>query len=151
MHNIIVIGTIPPCPRCKLLTKVVSAKVKELGLNAEVRHLSYTDEESKDFAKIMGLEAGTAKDVAKKLNIEIDVDKITKLINNKTLKQNYEYKEYNNCNWSYELDEFLRPYEKRAKEAGILMTPVLIIDGIIKHQGSIPNLSNLEKWLLELR
>jgi len=31
-----------------------------------------------------------------------------------------------------------------------MMTPVLIINGEIKHQGSVPELSKIEEWLLEL-
>ena len=46
MNKILIIGTQPPCPRCKLLTNVVSEIVKEFGIKAEVIHLSYTDEES---------------------------------------------------------------------------------------------------------
>jgi len=66
MNSIIIIGTHPPCPRCKLLTKVVTVKVQELGINTEVRHVVYTDVEAKEFADELGLEPGTASLVAKK-------------------------------------------------------------------------------------
>lgn len=54
MHSIIVIGPLPPCPRCKLLTRVVSAKVIEHGVSASVRHISYTDDEAKGIAALAG-------------------------------------------------------------------------------------------------
>jgi hypothetical protein len=151
MYSIIIIGVHPPCPRCKLLGKVVDEKVKEFGINADVKHLGYTDIEAKEFAKSIGLEPGTAKDVAKRIHLEIDSSKINKILNNKTAKLDCEFGEYNDCNWSYELDELLRPFENRAKEVGMLMTPILIINGELKHQGSVPSLSKINEWLLKLR
>lgn len=151
MHSIIIIGVHPPCPRCKLLGKVVDEKIKEFGINADVKHLGYTDIEAKEFAKSIGLEPGTAKDVAKRIHTEIDSNKIQEIINSKHSNPDCEYNVYNDCNWSIKIDELLRPFENRAKEAGILMTPILIINGELKHQGSVPNLSKINEWLLELR
>ena len=151
MNKILIIGTQPPCPRCKLLTNVVKEKVKELDIEAEVKHLSYSDEESKVFAKSLGLEAGTAKDVAKRLGMLIDIEKISNLVQNDKLEENNEYKDYNNSDWKFELDEFLRPYENKAIEAGVLMTPVLVINNEVKHQGSIPRIKKVEEWLFELK
>jgi len=151
MNIIWVIGTQPPCPRCKLLTKAVEAKVFENEISAVVRHLAYTDAEAIEFAKGKGLEPGTAKDVAKAINQEIDMSKLTELLKDDSCDDSLEYSKYNDCNWSYKLDEFLRPYENVAVEVGIMMTPVLIINGEIIHQGSVPSLTKLEKWLKELK
>ncbi len=150
-HKIIIVGVQPPCTRCKLLGKVVDEKVKELHIDAEVRHLNYNGTEVKEFAQSIGLESGTAKDVAKRIHLEIDVNKMNEVLNTKTIKPDCEYKDYNDCNWSYELDELLRPFENSAKEAGILMTPVLIINGELKHQGSVPQLRKINEWLLNLK
>lgn len=151
MNSIWIVGTHPPCPRCKLLTKVVESKVIEMKISAEVRHIAYDDTEAVEFAKSKGLQPGTAKDVAKRLNLEMDMSKLINLLDNNLCDERCEYLKYNDCNWSYELDEFLRPYENAAKEVGIMMTPVLIINGEIKHQGSVPGLNQLEKWLRELK
>ncbi|RPH33684.1 MAG: hypothetical protein EHM93_04275 [Bacteroidales bacterium] len=151
MNKIVVIGTQPPCPRCKLLTNVLIEKVKETGINAEVRHLAYTDEESKLFAKSIGLETGTAKDVSKRIGITIESEKISSLIRNYELEENKEYKNYNDSNWSFELDDFLRPFEQKAKSVGILMTPILIINSELKHNGSLPRIKRIEDWILELK
>jgi hypothetical protein len=148
MNSILIIGTQPPCPRCKLLTKVVTVKVKELGINAEVKHLAYTDTEAKEFAEKLGLEPGTASLVAKRMNVEIDNSK--KIVPNLNTEFNVEYEDYSYTNWSYELDEHLRLYENKAKEVGILMTPSLIINGKLKHSGSVPRLAQIEEWLLDL-
>jgi hypothetical protein len=149
MNSIIIIGTEPPCPRCKLLAKVVAEKVKELGVDADVKHLVYTDAESNEFAAVLGLETGTASTVAKRMNVEINHSR--KLVPNFESEYNTEYEDYFFTNWSYELDEHLRIFENKAREEGILMTPSLIINGELKHSGSVPRLSQLEKWLLDLK
>jgi hypothetical protein len=149
VNSIIIIGTEPPCPRCKLLAKVVTDKVKELGINADVKHLVYTDSESKEFAEGLGLETGTASAVAKRMNVEINNS--LKLIPDFDSEFNVEYEDYFLTNWSYELDEHLRLFELNAKKEGILMTPSLIINGDLKHSGSVPRLSQLNEWLLELK
>ena len=149
MNSIIIIGTEPPCPRCKLLAEVVSDKVKELGINAEIKHLVYTDSEAGEYAGRSGLVTGTANSVAKKMNVVIDNSR--KIIPNFESEFNVEYEDYFLTNWSFELDEHLRLFELKAKEEGILMTPSLIINGNLKHSGSVPRISQLEEWLLELK
>jgi len=148
MHKILIIGTDPPCPRCKLITDVITVKVKELGIDAEVKHLTYTDVEAQAFAKSLGLETGTASLVAKRLNVEIDNTK--KRATDYESENNKEYDDYNLSNWSYELDELLRPFELKAKEVGILMTPVIVINNELKNKGSVPRLYKIEEWLKEL-
>lgn len=49
MSSIIVIGTDPPCARCRATEKLVSEVVKELGLNLEVRHISILSEEASKY------------------------------------------------------------------------------------------------------
>lgn len=150
MNSITIIGVQPPCPRCKLLGNIIDGKVKELKIDAEVRHLSYTDSEAKELAQSFGLEAGTAKDVSRKIYLEIDSQRISISKYNKTIHPDFEFEPYNDCNWTYELDEALRPFEHHAKEVGIMMTPVLIINGELKHQGSVPGLSRINEWLIGL-
>jgi len=149
MDKIVIIGTEPPCPRCGLLTNTIKAKIKELKMEAEVTHLSYEDEEAVEMAAALKMKPGTAKDVAKQLNLEMDMQGLAEILKEKTSADTSEYNQWNDCNWSPELDDFLRPYQERAKEAGILMTPVLIINNKIMHQGSLPPLKQVEEWLLE--
>lgn len=149
MHKITIIGTEPPCPRCGLLTQAIKAKIDELKIDADVIHLSYMDKEALEIAADLGLKPGTAKDVAKQLNLPMDMPGLTEILREKP--QSNEYSRWNNCNWSPELDDFLKPYQRKAKDAGILMTPVLIINNKIVHQGSVPPLDILNDWLSELR
>jgi hypothetical protein len=151
MHKIIIIGTDPPCPRCGLLTQTIKAKIDELNIPAELTHLSLTDKEAAEIAAGLGLKPGTAKDVAKQLNLEMDMPGLTEILRKKPQDKTDEYITWNNCNWSPELDEFLNPYQEKAKDAGILMTPVVIINNKIMHQGSVPPLEMLNNWLSELK
>ena len=145
------IGVQPPCPRCKLLGNIINAKVAELNIEAEVSHLAYTHPEARRIANSFGLVSGTAKDVSGKIQVPIDSEKIRLAKNSKTIHPDYDFRDYNNCNWTFEMDEALSLFENRAKEVGIVMTPVLIINGELKHQGSVPSLYKINEWLLELK
>lgn len=149
MNQIVIIGVEPPCPRCKLLGNIIDAKVEELNIKAEVIHLAYTSSEARKIADSFGLVPGTAKDVSVKIQIPIDSEKVSSAKNVTVIHPEYDFRAYNNCNWTYELDEALRHFENRAKEVGIMMTPVLIINGELKHQGSVPKLSQINEWLKE--
>ncbi len=155
MNKIVVIGTQPPCPRCKLLTEIVTQKAEQMGLNAKISHIAYTSQEAADIASDAGLVPGTAKDVAKKAGIEINWGaevEISQAYHDqiKDLEQNL--KPYEQLFKEVAiLDNTLRPFENMAKTLGIMMTPVLIINGEIKHQGSVPWVSDIEKWLSALK
>ncbi len=153
-REIIVIGTLPPCPRCRLLTEIMERKVKSLKLEASVRHIAYTSEEAAVLAASKGLVPGTAKDVAKKNGAEIRLDDLQAdrtpdepdfpvVTDEALLPLNQLFREV------HLLDLRLRHYEHQAADAGILMTPVLVIDGKILHAGSVPGLEDIQKWLSE--
>ncbi len=149
--SIVVVGTHPPCSRCRLLSNVVAAVAAEFGLDASVKHLSYTSEEARGYAIRNGLVPGTAKDVSMATGIEIDHNALADFLSASAPDDGGEFGKYNDCGWTIGLDEMLRPLEKIAKEAGIMMTPALIINGTIKHQGSMPALPEIRKWLMELK
>ena len=149
-NNIVIIGTKPACPRCGFLTSYVTEKVKETGIEADIRHIPYNSPEAQEYAGTCGLTPGTAKDVAKLLNIDFN------------LPQNLRTEfadEFDSIEEPFKqklkevrvLDENLRQFEERAKEVGIMMTPVLIINGEIKHQGSVPPISKINEYISELK
>ena len=147
MHTITIIGTHPPCPRCSLLTLVFADKIKQMKLDAELIHLGFKDKEAIDIAEKFGLKPGTSGMVAQ--IIQKPMDPTRKFEPDDELINNEEYSNYL-TNWSFELDESLREYELKAREVGILMTPTVIINGELKHSGSVPRLAIIEKWLEEL-
>ncbi|MDD3306145.1 MAG: thioredoxin family protein [Acetobacterium sp.] len=150
MHDICIIGTIPPCPRCGLLKKMVEELIVEENITANVRHITYTDQEAIDFSKKYDLFPGTAKDVARILNQPIDLAELNQVKEDTNHIENIPYAAYNTFGWTYALDLYLRPYENNAKNAGILMTPILIIDGDLKHSGSVPTIEEIKNWLNQL-
>ncbi len=154
MDQIIIIGTQPPCPRCKLLTEVVTQKAKAMGLKAEIRHIAYTSPEAAEIAATAGLVPGTAKDVAKKTGLEIrwdDASEIPQIFKNQIENLDLDLKPYSQLFKEVAiLDHAFRPFENMAEDLGILMTPVLIINGRVKHRGSVPLVSEIVNWLNEL-
>ncbi len=156
MHEIIIIGTIPPCPRCKLLTEVVTEKAKTFGLAANIRHISYTSKEATELAERAGLKPGTAKDVAKIIGQEINLEKMPKTSELSELEHiknlEPEMKKYESLfREVHILDNWLRTFENQAKDVGILMTPMLVIGGEIKYNGSVPELNLIDDLLSDLK
>jgi hypothetical protein len=49
--------------------------------------------------------------------------------------------------WSPEMDDALRTCEEKADSVSTLMTPILVVDGEVKHHGSVPSLRKLRLWL----
>ena len=151
MHQVVVIGTDPPCPRCQLLKNIVKSQLNEMSLDAEFVPLVYTSAEAMAIAKRHGLVPGTAKAVAEVLGVAVDSEAFTMLDEKYTPDPDSPYHRFNDCRWSIGMDELLKPLENRAVEAGIMMTPVLVIDGEIRHQGSVPMMTDIVQWLKELK
>jgi hypothetical protein len=121
--------------------------VNTLGTQVAVRHLAYTDAEARRFGESLGLKTGTAKDVARKVSVDVNWERVHTLID----KNNGE----SSCcstagaKWSPALDQALRPCEQIAHKVGIMMTPVLIMDGQLLHQGSVPDRETVIRWVQE--
>jgi hypothetical protein len=146
--EVLIIGVDPPCPRCDLTKQRVERLSKEMGLSLTIRNLIYSDSEAREFAKSLGKELGTAKHVAEKAGIEMDWGKVRGAVKNPPSKpEDFDKIEGPATRWSPEMDEALYPCQKKAESFGMLMTPILIIQGEVKHQGSVPSLEQLRSWL----
>ena len=149
--EILIIGTDPPCPRCDYLNQMVVDIVNDLRLSVPVRHVGYTSDEAQQIANAEGLVPGTAKEVAKEMKIVMDWPAIQKMIDTAGLMESNSGQ--SQCcpsaagRWTPELDEALRPCEVRALGAGIMMTPVLVINGKPIHQGSVPDADQTRNWI----
>lgn len=148
-QEIWIIGTDPPCPRCGRLTEMVKDIVSSAGLQADVRHLAYDCREARDFAAGLGLEPGTAKDVAQRIEVDVDWEKVFSMTALPLAQASGCCGEQAFAPWSPELDEALKPCQEKAAGAGILMTPVLIVDGVLKHSGSVPSVEQIRSWIME--
>jgi len=125
--------------------------VADLHLSVPVRHVGYTSDEAHQLAKAEGLVPGTAKEVAKRLGIAMDWPAILNMIDTAGLTESSSGQPQ--CcpsaaaRWTPELDDALRPCEVQALEAGIMMTPVLIINGKSIHQGNVPDADQTRNWI----
>jgi len=151
--EIVIIGTEPPCPRCDYLAHMAQDIVNLLGLSIDVRHIAYSTDESRRFAASLGLDPGTAKDVAAKAAVDVDWDRVHALIDEPdqitTISPELACCPTIATKWSPALDEVLRPCERIAQAAGIMMTPVLVLGGRLLHQGSVPERRQVYEWVQE--
>jgi small redox-active disulfide protein 2 len=128
--------------------------VNELDLPIMIRHLAYTEDEARRFAGSLGLDPGTAKDVAKKAGIEIDWEEVHRIIDSPG-ETNVQPSDPTCCptrpgaKWTPALDLALRPCEENALSVGVMMTPVLVMAGRIYHQGSVPSRGQIRQWIEE--
>ncbi|MBD3344944.1 MAG: hypothetical protein GF401_07770 [Chitinivibrionales bacterium] len=146
--SVIVIGTEPPCPRCALMGSLVTKAAEESGISVALDHISFDSPRAREIAQRKNLIPGTAKHVLTKVGIEVGMHEIYALIENPPPTSPYASEvDGIAARWSPELDEALRPCEKIAESVGILMTPVLIVDGEIRHAGSVPGFQRIREYL----
>jgi protein-disulfide isomerase len=134
MVEVVVIGSDPPCIRCSRVVQLVNEGAEEIGLSVRVKSLSFQSPEAQGLATGWQRELGTARDVARKGSADVDWGLVASLMK----------KEY-----SPDLDKELRPCLELADKIQILMTPVLIVNGRLKHHGSVPESELIRTWLRE--
>ena len=134
MVEVAVIGTDPPCLRCNLLVQRVYEVADENRLLVNIRRLPFQSAEAKILAEEFQKKMGSAKDVARHGSVEVDWGRVAGLMQQP---------------WSPALDEELRPCQELADKIQILMTPVLIVNGRLKHHGSVPDPDRILAWLKE--
>jgi hypothetical protein len=145
-HEILIIGTEPPCPRCDLLVVLIE-RIASTGLTITFRHCSFDSPEASAFGQQHGFKSGTARHVSKDAGIPVDWDAVYDVIDRK--KSSLPPHGRPADAWSPDLDGLLEPCRQAAKSAGYLMTPVLVINGKVVHFGSVPSSQQLAAWLSE--
>ena len=143
-----IIGVDPPCPRCALAKQRVERLAGEMDVAIHLRNLVYSEPEAQEFAAAIGKELGTAKHVAQKAGIDVDWDRVSSVVKNPPSRPpDWEETDGPARRWSPEMDEALRPCQEKAESVGMLMTPIVVVQGEVKHQGSVPSLEQLRSWL----
>jgi hypothetical protein len=143
-----IIGVDPPCPRCSLAKQRAERLASELDVPITLKNLVYSEPEARKFGEAIGKELGTAKHVAQKAGIEMDWDRVSSVVKNPPSQPpDWELSDGPARRWSPEMDEALRPCQETAETVGMLMTPIVVVDGEVKHQGSVPTLEQLRAWL----
>ena len=143
-EQVLVIGTDPPCPRCDLVNRMVEEYQAE-GNEFDFVHLVYDSDHADAIGNRFNRRIGTEKDVAKAAGIRLDWKAVYAEIEQAKIEAGPGARPADA--WTAHLDKLLEPCRKAAEEAGWLMTPVLIIDGEVKHHGSVPDLEKVHSWL----
>ena len=125
--EIIIIGTEPPCPRCRETYERVKKAAEGIEPKPGIRKIVYSSDEAQRVGRI-----GTGHEIAEWAGIEIDWGEVRKLVSGE---------------WTQALDDFLRPLADKAKMKGWIMTPVVVIDGIVVHFGHVPEIDKIRSWL----
>jgi hypothetical protein len=143
------IGVDPPCPRCDLTQQRVERISKKMGGFFKIKKLIYSDADAKKFGESIGKEIGTGRHVAEKAGIDMGWQERFRAVAANPPSRPEDFDEIDGIArmWSPEMDELLRPCQEKAESVGMLMTPILVVDGEVKHHGSVPSLEQLRSWL----
>lgn len=145
--KVLVIGTNPPCPRCDLLTRRVREVSAERATKVSVRHCAFDSNEATAIGQRLGYKVGTAKHVAEAAGIQMNWDAVFALLDRKKEELGAEAEPADL--WTPQFDQMLEPCRQAAEAVGYLMTPIVVIDGIVKHYGSVPTYPQLRSWIFE--
>lgn len=147
--EIMIIGTQPPCPRCDILGIWVNEIITEKDLDSAVKvtHLAFDDPAAIAFGAKKGLKVGTAKHVAAAAGIEFDKAGLDSWTENRMCEiDNYSRPA---DLWNEDFDRLLSNCQDAAEGVSYLMTPILVINGVVKHHGSVPSKSKIKEWIEE--
>jgi predicted DsbA family dithiol-disulfide isomerase len=122
--QIIIIGVDPPCPRCAKTYEMAKELSRKLG-GCSVRKITWDSEEAQKYGKVT-----TGHHIAEEYNVEVRWEEMKDLVSGE---------------WTPKLDELLMPLKYKADEVGILMTPVVIIDGKVAFMGYVPPEAELKE------
>lgn len=125
--NITVIGTDPPCPRCRETLHRVKQAAEEQRVSISIKKIVYSSDEAQRFGKV-----GTAHEIAEWAGLVVDWDEVKKLAAGQ---------------WKPELDEKLMLLKQKAEQEQWIMTPVVVIDDTVAFWGSVPTLEELKMLL----
>ncbi|WP_157212094.1 hypothetical protein [Desulfomonile tiedjei] len=140
--DVLVIGTEPPCPRCDLMSCLAEELAGEASVEVNVRHCAFDSSEAFALGQKFGRKVGTAKHVADAAGISMDWNAVYALIQSKSDAVGPDRRPAET--WTLELDEMLEPCQFVADTVGYFMTPVLVVNGSVKHHGSVPSREKIQ-------
>jgi hypothetical protein len=128
--EIIVIGTDPPCPRCRETYERVKGAAMGITPQPKVRKIVYSSEEAQKLGRV-----GSGHEIAEWAGITVDWDEVRRVAVGE---------------WTPELDHLLMPLKEVAVKVGWIMTPVVVMDGKVVHFGNVPTREQIRSWLGQL-
>jgi hypothetical protein len=145
--EIMMIGTDPPCPRCDLLDIWINEIIAEKDPASAVKviHLVYDSPEAIAFGEKRGLKIGKAKHIGAAAGIPYD-QAVVDAWKEKRREEIADYQRPADL-WNEDFDRLFSAYQDAAESVSYLMTPVFVIDGVIKHHGSVPDKTELREWI----
>jgi hypothetical protein len=147
MHDIevLVIGTDPPCPRCDLTAVRAHKAAEGLGLSVGITHCAFSSDEAGAVGRAAGRWLGTPGDVAKAAGITMDWDRRDLLVRERRMAVGETARPADV--WTPALDAFLDPCREAADSVGYLMTPIVVVNGRVRHHGNVPDVALMRGWL----
>ena len=121
-----IIGPYPPCIRCHRVYRMMKELKRKHGIDMEIERIYAGSEEAEKYGKIVEAEV-----FAEKMGIDLDY---------RTLFEKRDIKA---------IDEKLAPYVEMAKERGIFLTPVIIVDGNVVSMGRVLRREELEELIFK--
>jgi hypothetical protein len=144
--DVLVIGTDPPCPRCDLLAVRAREAAETLERPTTVRHVLCDSAEAAAVAQVLNRRIGTPPQVAEVAGIGTDWERRDELVREQRRLVGPEARAAET--WTPALDTLMDPCREAAEGVGFLMTPVLVVNGVVKHYGSVPTVEQVREWLV---
>ena len=125
--RVVVVGPNPPCIRCHRILKLLREIKNEEGLDMEIMHVVAGSEESEKYGCIV--DSHVFLD-----SLGVDISELDRLFEKRDFKG---------------IDEWLAPYVEKAKGKGIMLTPVVVVNGKVKSVCTVPEKEELRKLIRE--
>lgn len=144
--EVLIIGTNPPCPRCDLLAIRVHEAADAYEQPIEMRHAFFDSAEASAVGLAANRRVGTPKHVSAETGIQVDWDQVNQLVGERRRVVGPEARAAQT--WTPALDAQFEPCRRASEAAGFLMTPILVVNGTVKHHGSVPTVEQISEWLV---
>ena len=144
--DILIVGTNPPCPRCDLLALRVKEEAETLERPIATRHAFFDSAEAVAVGQAANRRVGTAKQVSAEAGITVDWDRVDGLIEERRQAVGANVRAAQT--WTPAVDALLDPCREAAEAVGFFMTPILVVNGTVRHHGSVPTVEQIREWLV---
>lgn len=143
--EVLIIGTNPPCPRCDLLDLRVHEAAEGLEQPSEIRHAFFDSAEAAAVGQAANRRVGTPKHVSAETGIPVDWGQVERAVEERRRVVGAEARAAQT--WTPALDALIDPCREGAEAVGFFMTPILVVNGIVKHHSNVPTVEQIREWL----
>ena len=141
--EILVIGPEPPCVRCINTARFAKEVAEQFSGKVTVRKIDTHAEEAQKYGKVEG--GGSIAEIEK---VDYDSEGFKRLMQEAGgLMSDKERNKSSIEGKLQEIQEKLTPITEKAKEAGYLMTPVVVVNEKVKSMGYVPSKDEIQKWV----